>query len=565
MRKRLGQLLIEFKIITSEQLAEAMADQRRTGERLGSILIKKGYVTEEDLEYLLSRQLAVPAINLAKYQVPRELVELVSERFMKKNYVVPVERDEKTLTVAMANPQDYRVIDELRFMTGLRVAPVVSSMYGIKQKLRELFPKSEKWEDALDLKAQRELEIITPQEFQRTAEENLEDALESASEAPIVKIVNSVLLAALDKKATHVHIVPEESAVQVKLRVNSHLETLVTPPKEYAQNIVNRLKILSGMDILQRRLPQEGYFRVRSEDQFYDVDVATFPVRNGEQVVLTFQQPFSKEELRLENLGMTPEMLETYRRVISAERGLVLVVGPPDSGKTSTIYASLNALKSPHRVTFTYENPIKNRLADINQAEPNERAGLTFAQGLKALAKQDLDYLMVGEVPSTEVLSTVVEAALGRTLVFARMVFNNTLGVIPHVLEQGVAPFMLYSALAAVLGQRLVRRLCPECLESFDPPEPVKEELRRATGRENPHLYRAVGCRACGGTGYRGRIGVFELLVPDDEMRQLILGGASAQEIAAAARANGFRTLIEDGLTKAVDGMTTYEEVRGIK
>lgn len=565
MRKKLGQLLIEFKIITSEQLAEAMADQRRTGERLGSILIKKGYVTEEDLEYLLSRQLAVPAINLAKYQVPRELVNLVSERFMKKNYVVPVERDEKTLTVAMANPQDYRVIDELRFMTGLRVAPVVSSVYGIKQKLRELFPKSEKWEDALDLKAQRELEIITPQEFQRTAEENLEDALESASEAPIVKIVNSVLLAALDKKATHVHIVPEESAVQVKLRVNSHLETLVTPPKEYAQNIVNRLKILSGMDILQRRLPQEGYFRVRSEDQFYDVDVATFPVRNGEQVVLTFQQPFSKEELRLENLGMTPEMLETYRRVISAERGLVLVVGPPDSGKTSTIYASLNALKSPHRVTFTYENPIKNRLADINQAEPNERAGLTFAQGLKALVKQDLDYLMVGEVPSTEVLSTVVEAALGRTLVFARMVFNNTLGVVPHVLEQGVAPFMLYSALAAVLGQRLVRRLCPECLESFDPPEPVKEELRRATGRENPHLYRAVGCRACGGTGYRGRIGVFELLVPDDEMRQLILGGASAQELAAAARANGFRTLIEDGLAKAVDGMTTYEEVRSIK
>ncbi|RMG88821.1 MAG: GspE/PulE family protein [Candidatus Dadabacteria bacterium] len=565
MRKKLGQLLIEFKIITSEQLAEAMADQRRTGERLGSILIKKGYVTEEDLEYLLSRQLAVPAINLSKYQVPRELVELVSERFMKKNYVVPVERDEKTLTVAMANPQDYRVIDELRFMTGLRVAPVVSSMYGIKQKLRELFPKSEKWEDALDLKAQRELEIITPQEFQRAVEENLEDALESASEAPIVKIVNSVLLAALDKKATHVHIVPEESAVQVKLRVNSHLETLVTPPKEYAQNIVNRLKILSGMDILQRRLPQEGYFRVRSEDQFYDVDVATFPVRNGEQVVLTFQQPFSKEELRLENLGMTPEMLETYRRVIAAERGLVLVVGPPDSGKTSTIYASLNALKSPHRVTFTYENPIKNRLADINQAEPNERAGLTFAQGLKSLVKQDLDYLMVGEVPTTEVLSTVVEAALGRTLVFARMVFNNTLGVVPHVLEQGVAPFMLYSALAAVLGQRLVRRLCPECLESFDPPEPVKEELRRATGRENPHLYRAVGCRACGGTGYRGRIGVFELLVPDDEMRQLILGGASAQELAEAARANGFRTLIEDGLTKAVDGMTTYEEVRSIK
>jgi len=470
---------------------------------------------------------------------------------------------DKTLTLAMANPHDYRVIDELRFMTGHRIAPVVSSVYGIKKKIRDLFPASGKWEEALDLKTQRELEIITPQ-FQMR-EENLEEVLESASDAPIVKIVNSVILAALDRKATHVHVVPREDAVEIKLRVNGVLDTLVTPPKEYTQNLVNRLKILGGMDILQRRVPLAGYFRARSEDQFYDIDVGTFPVLNGEQVVLTFQQPFSKEELRLENLGMTSEMLEAYRSVLKAQRGLILFIGPPDSGKTSTIYATLNELKSPEKSTFTYENPIKNRLTDINQAEPNERAGLSYVQGLKSLVKQDIDYLMVGEVTGSEVLETAVETALGKTLVLARMVFNNTVGTIPRVLEQGIPPFMLYSALTGIVGQRLVRRLCADCLESFGPPEPVKEELRALTGKENPHLYRAIGCRRCRMTGYRGRIGVFELLIPDDQVRNLVLSRAPQGEIEKALYSNGFRTLVQDGLTKAVEGMTTYEEVRAIK
>jgi type IV pilus assembly protein PilB len=563
MSKKIGELLLEYKIVGAEQLAEAMTDQKKTGERLGSVLIRKGFVTVEDLEYLLSRQHSVPAINLQKYCPTKDVVELVPEKFMKKNFVLPLEVHDKQLTVAMANPHDYRVIDELRFMTGLRVAPVVSSVYGIKRKLKDIFPTSTKWEEALDLRSQRDLEIISPQG--PVAEENLEEVIESASEAPIVKIVNSVVLAALDKKATHVHVQPREDSVEIRLRVNGALETLVTPPKEYAQNLVNRLKILGGMDILKRRVPLEGYFRVRSEDQFYDIDVATFPVLNGEQVVLTFQQPFSKEELRVENLGMAPEMMDRFREIVRAPRGLVLVLGPPDSGKTSTIYAALNYLKSPARATFTYENPIKNRLSDIDQAEPNERAGVSYGQGLKSLIRQDIDCLMVGDVSDPEVLATAVEAALGKTLVLARVVFNHTLGSIPRMLEQGIPPFMLYSALSAVVGQRLVRRLCESCLESFDPPEPVKEELRRATGKEQPRLYRAVGCRKCGMTGYRGRIGVFELLVPDEAFRNLIVTAAPQEELETAARRLGFRTLLEDGLLKAVEGMTTYEEVRGIK
>lgn len=563
MAKKIGELLLEYKLVAPDQLAEAGVEQKKTGERLGSILIRKGYVTVEDLEYLLSRQQSVPAINLQKYCPAPATVSLVPEKFMKKYFVLPIEVQDKTLTVAMANPHDYRVIDELRFMTGLRVAPVVTSMFGIKKKLRDIFPATIKWEEALDLKAHRDLEIISPQAV--PVEENLEEVIESASEAPIVKIVNSVILAALDKQATHVHIVPGEEAVEVKLRVNGLLEALVTPPKEYSQNLVNRLKILGGMDILKRRVPLEGYFRVRSEDQFYDIDVKTFPVLNGEQVVLTFQQPFSKEELRLENLGMVPEMLESFRQVIQARRGLILVLGPPDSGKTSTIYATLNELKSPAKATVSYENPIKNRLSDINQAEPNERVGVSYAQGLKALVRHDVDCLMVGDVSAPDVLAIAVEAALGKTLVLARVIFNHTLGSIPRMLEQGIPPFMLYSALTAVVGQRLVRRLCTSCLESFDPPEPVKEELRRATGKENPLLYRAVGCRKCGMTGYRGRVGVFEILVPQDRLRNLIVAGAPQEELEAEARSAGFRTILEDGLVKAVEGMTTYEEVRGIK
>lgn len=563
MAKKIGELLLEHKLIGAEQLAEAATEQKKTGERLGSILIRKGYVTVEDLEYLLSRQQSVPAINLQKYSPTPDVVGLVPEKFMKKNFVLPLEVHEKTLTVAMANPHDYRTIDELRFMTGLRVAPVVTSMFGIKQKLRDIFPASTKWEEALDLRTQRDLEIISPQGT--GVEENLEEAIESASEAPIVKIVNSVVLAALDKKATHVHFIPGGDQVEVKLRVNGLLESLVTPPREYSQNLVNRLKILGGMDILKRRVPLEGYFRVRSEDQFYDIDVATFPVLNGEQVVLTFQQPFSKEDLRLENLGMSPRMLEQFRQVLQGPRGLVLVLGPPDSGKTSTIYAALNELKSPAKATVTYENPIKNRLSDINQAEPNERAGIGYGQGLKALLRHDIDYLMVGDVSDPEVLAVAVEAGLGKTLVFARMVFNHTVGSIPRILEQGIPPFMLYSALNAVVGQRLVRRLCTECLESFEPPEPIRDELRRATGKEHPRLYKAMGCRKCGMTGYRGRLGVFELLVPDDHLRSLIVRGAPQEELEPAARSIGFRTLLEDGLMKAAEGMTTYEEVRGIK
>jgi type IV pilus assembly protein PilB len=564
--KRIGELMLEHQLIDQASLDEAVAEQKRSGEHLGDILIKQGHVTVEDFEYLLSRQLTTPTINLEKYKIGPEVAALIPEEFMRKNFVIPVSADEHSITVAMANPQDFRITDDLRFITGLRVASVVSSMYGIKRKLHELFPTSDKWEEAIEEnEVERSLEIFSGKQTMDSREENLEEAIQSASGAPTVKFVNSVLLAALDKRATHVHFSPSSEGVEVRLRISNKLLTIAKRPREHAQNLVNRLKILGGMDIIKRRTPQEGYFRVRSEDTFYDIDVATFPVKEGEQVVLTFQQPFSKEALKLENLGMSPDVLDQYKKIISAERGIILFVGPPDSGKTSSIYATLNKLKNPERATVTYENPIKNKLLDITQAAPNERAGMSYSGGLKALLKQNIDYLMIGEMTSEYVIVTAIEASLGKTFVFARMTYTHTAGTIPRILDQGVPPFMLYSSLTAIIGQRLVRRLCSSCMEAFEPPETIAEELKAATGKAKPRLYRATGCAKCSMTGYKGRIGIFEFLLPDAEIRDLILKRASQLEIEDHLNKTGHRTLIQDGLMKAVEGLTTYEEVKTIK
>ncbi|MBI5439588.1 MAG: type II/IV secretion system protein [Deltaproteobacteria bacterium] len=563
MAKRIGELLVEARVLAPERLAEAVAEQEKTGERLGSILIRRGFVAVEDLEAVLSRQHSVATISLEKYAVAPNVVKLVPQKFMRKNHVVPLEVHERVLTVAMANPHDYRLVDELRFMTGMRVAPVVSSVHSITAKIRELFPSSAGLEEALEVKSQKDLEIITAEAASK--ETNLEEAVESASEAPVVRMVDAIVLAAVSNGATHVHLTPREDGIDVRLRVNGMLQPLVSPPKEIAQNVVNRIKVLAGIDILQHRVPSGGFFRVRSENQFYDIDVSTFPMTHREQVVLAFQQPFSKEKLRLENLGMVPAMLERYRGILQLSRGLVIVVGPHGSGKTSTLYATLNELKSPGRATVTYENPIKNRLSGINQAEPNERAGVSYVDGVRALLRQDLDHLMIGDATTPEALTAAMDAALGRTLVFTRVIFHHTVGVVPMLVEQGVPLFSMYSALKAVLGQRLVRRLCTSCRELFEPPEPIKAELRQATGLPDPKLHRAVGCAKCDLTGYRGRVGVFELFVPDDPIRDLIVSGAPAERLQDAAWGAGLRSFLEDGLTKAAEGVTTYAEVRGIQ
>ncbi len=558
-QKKIGELLLDLNILTLEELEKALEEQKRTGERLGTVLLKMKLLSEEDLDYLLSRQLNVPSINLENYNPSPDLLSLIPEKIIKKYKVLPIQLDGNTLTVATANPKDLILLDDLAYVTGYKIAPVVTAISSLERKIQELFEKPVTWEEALKVEQAEEIEFIKGD--QGIKEEDLEEALQSAEEAPVIKLVNAIVLAAIDEEATHIHFEPREDQYEIFIRVDGKLKQLVKPPANLQQNIINRIKILSSIDILKRFVPSEGYFRAKARGKYYDIDVATMPSLHGERMVLTFQQPFAKEELKLDKLGFSPQMLHNYKRLITANRGFIMVTGPSDSGKSSTIYASLNYLKSPEKSIFTYERTIKNKLPGITQGEPNEKAGYSYEKGLQALLKQDVDVLMVGEMLTRDAILPVLHAALSKTLVFGRFLSNDTLGAITMMLEMDVPPFMLYSSLIAILGQRLVRRLCQNCIEEYDPPDEIAEEIARLTGNRSPKLFRSKGCPACSLTGYSHRIGLFEFIVPNKELRDAILARASLNDLKEIAKSIKYTTFREDGLIKASEGLTSYEEV----
>ncbi len=558
-KQKIGELLIDLNILSPEDLEKALEEQKRTGERLGATLLKMELLSEEDLDYLLGRQLNIPAINMENYSPSPELLATIPEKIIKKHLVLPVSLDGKTLTVATPNPRDLVLMDDLAYITGLKIAPVVTSITSIKRKIEELFQKPVSWEETLKVNETEDLEIIKAD--QGIMEEDLEDALQSAEEAPVIKLVNAVILAAIEQEATHIHIEPHEDCYEIYLRVDGKLKLLVKPPANLQMNIVNRLKILSSIDILKRFVPAEGYFRAKSKGRYYDIDAATIPSLHGERMVLTFQQPFSKEELQLDKLGFTPETMKTFKELLSNKRGFILVTGPADSGKSSTIYAALNYLKSPERSIFTFERTVKNKLVGINQGQPNEKFGYSYEKGLQSLLRQDMDVLMVGELMTREAVVSALHASLSKTLVLGRFLCNDTIGAISLLLDMDVPPFMLFSSLTAVIGQRLIRRLCQECMEDYEPPRELAEEITALTGAERPRLFRSRGCPACSLTGYNHRIGLFEVVIPSKELREAILAKTPPSELKEIAARQQYRTFRQDGLIKATEGLTSYEEV----
>lgn len=558
-RQKIGELLTSLGIVSQENLAAAMERQKKTGKRLGATLLEMNLLAPEDLEYLLGRQLNLPSINLANYSPSPELLNLIPEAFMRKNLVLPVQLENKVLTVAMANPRDLLLIDDLSYMTSYRIAPVVTGIRSLETKIEQLFDRPVDWEKTIQQEKETDIEILEADQGIR--DEDLEEALQSAEEAPVIRLVNGIILAALDKGATHIHVEPRETDIEIFLRVDGKLKLLIKPPAKYRTHIVNRVKIISSIDVLKRFVPSEGYFRAKTGGKYYDINVSTIPSLHGERIVLAFQQPFSKEELRLEKLGFLPESLENFKRLITRPRGFIVVSGPADSGKSSTIYAALNHLKRPERALFTYERTIKNKLAGINQGQPNEKVGYSYERGLQALLKQDMDVLMVGELLTREAVVSALHASLTKTLVMGRMLSSNTLGTVLVMLEMGVPSFMVYSSLTAIVGQRLIRRLCQKCIEDYAPPGELADEIRALTGKMAPKLFRGKGCPDCGHTGYSGRIGLYEMVEPDLEFRDAILAGADANALKHAARSIHYRDFRQEGMIKAAEGLTSYEEV----
>lgn len=558
-RQRIGELLLELNILTQQQLDKALKEQKRTGERLGTVLLRMNLISEEDIDYLLGRQLNIPSINLESYTPSQELLTIIPEKIIKKYLVLPISVEGKTLTVATAKPKDLSLLDDLTYVTGYKIAPLVTAISSLERKIKELFDKPVSWEDVLNIRETGDLEII--QSEQGIREEDLEKAIQSAEETLVVRLVNAVILAAIEQKATHIHIEPKEDFFEINIRVDGKMKLLFKPPLNLKQNIINRLKIMSSMDILKRLVPCEGYLRARSGGKYYDIDIATIPSLYGERMVLTFQQPFSKEELKLEKLGFTSETLTSFKKLLLNTKGFILVTGPSDSGKSSTIYAALNHLKSPDRVIFTYERTIKNKLVGINQGQPNEKAGYSYEKGLQSLLRQDVDVLMVAEMMTRETIFAALLASLSKTLVLGRFLSNDTVGAISLISDMDVPLFMLFSSLTAILGQRLIRRLCQECVEDYEPPQELADEIKALTGIPNPRLFRGKGCTVCGLTGYAGRIGLFELVIPSREFREAIMAKAHLSELKKIAERTKYRTFREDGLIKAAEGLTSYEEV----
>lgn len=547
-KKLFGELLLETGIVTAEQLAKGLERQRKTGERLGRALIALG-VREEQIAETLARQLSIPFINLHQQGVDPAAAALLPEALARKYSVVPVKRNGSRLMLAMADPLDIVALDDVSIATGCGVSPLITTMSEIKAAIERVYGIREHARGIIE-------EIAPPRP---AAEEEAEAA--DRSDAPVIRLADLILTQGVNDRASDVHIEPAEGEVRVRYRIDGVLHTVMTVPKQVYTPLVARFKVMGRMNVAEHRVPQDGSFQFTAGSRAVDFRVSTIPVLYGERVALRILDK-SQAILTLPQLGMDAETLARYEQLIRLPYGIILVSGPTGSGKTTTLVSSISLLNALDRNILTVEDPVEYQIPGVSQMEVNIRAGLTFANALRSLVRQDPDILMVGEIRDTETAEIATHASLTGHLVFSTIHTNDAASVVTRLLDMNVEPFLVASSLAGALAQRLVRVLCPDCRRAATPLPEAEAEIRRAVGESAPITsYEPVGCVHCRYTGYRGRTGIFELLTVTGRLRPLIVRHASAEELLVAARSDGMRTMRENGLRKVADGITTLEEV----
>jgi general secretion pathway protein E len=546
----------EKKGIQPEELETFMGAQK--GKPLGSILVEKGVVTEEELLFGLSDQLHVPYVqNLDAQGLDPHLVSKVPIAFSKKYKVVPVKMDEGVLTVATVDPLQYEPLDDLRLILGAREMRVVLSSE------REVFQAiSRFYEQGTD----------TPEEMIQTMDaetsdrllhelEETEDLLDVSDEAPVIKLVNLILFQAVKERASDIHIEPFQMELKVRYRIDGLLYHRFNPPKKYQPAIVSRLKVMAKLDIAEKRLPQDGRIPIKIADKDIDIRVSIIPTHFGERVVLRLLDK-SNVLLGMEEIGLSTEQLKSLDDLIHRSNGILLVTGPTGSGKTTTLYSALNRINSPDKNIITIEDPVEYQLLGIGQIQVNPKIGLTFAHGLRSVLRHDPDVILVGEIRDRETAEIAIQAALTGHLVFSTLHTNDAGGAVTRLIDMGVEPFLVASVVRAIIAQRLIRVICPECKEGFTPSPRALEELGISPVQlDRQTIYRGKGCPACSETGYRGRSGIYEMLIISDSIRPLIMEKADSTTISRQAIREGMRTLREDGARKVMAGLTTLEEV----
>jgi type IV pilus assembly protein PilB len=558
MSARLGELLLRANLITRGQLDQAVAQQKVDGGRLGAILTTLGLVTEEDVSRCLGEQYGLPHIDLDTQTIKPEVTRLLHTSIVQKYLVVPVAKRGTTLTMAMADPTNVLAVDDIKFMTGLKVDLVVATEGAIRRAIDRYYDSSESLQNVMASLEDAGMEVMEDQEDPNL---NFSDLKQAVEDAPVVKLVNVILAEAIKKGASDIHAEPYEKVFRVRFRIDGVLYEVMTPPMSLKNAIISRLKIMASLDISERRLPQDGRMKVKYKGREVDFRVSTLPTLFGEKVVMRLLDK-SNLKLDLSKLGFGPKALADFEAAIRAPYGMLLVTGPTGSGKTTTLYSALDRLNQPETNIMTAEDPVEFNLRGINQVQIREGIGLTFAAALRSFLRQDPDVIMVGEIRDAETAEIAVKAALTGHLVLSTLHTNDAPSAVTRLLNMGIEPFLVASSVLAILAQRLLRRICVQCKTPVTvQPHALIDIGLTPEEAASITCYKGVGCEACSGTGYKGRIAIYEVMVLSPELRDMVLSGASAIEIKRGAIQQGMQTLRVSGLQKLQEGITTVEEV----
>lgn len=568
--ERLKSFVLDAELVSQEQIDRAIEESVKTGKTLGEVLVEQKLVSSDQLRQLFSYILGVPFVNIEKELIPKDILQIVPEPIAKKYKIVAYKKTGTELKIAMLNPEDIQTIDFIRKKTGLKISPCITTEKGIENALKQ-------YKQSLKAEFGDIIEKNAPGVSQ-------EDSLEKvAQEMPVIRIVEALLKHAIIQDASDIHIEPDEKEVRIRYRIDGMLHDAMALPKSVLAGIVARIKILSNLKLDEHRLPQDGRFKIEQDDRRIAFRVSILPVYAGEKIVMRLLDEGSKG-LTLEAMGLWGDQLEKIHRAIKKPNGMILVTGPTGSGKTTTLYTIMDILNTPKVNISTVEDPIEYKMSRINQTQVNAPIGLTFSQGLRALLRQDPDIIMVGEIRDKETMEIAIHSAMTGHLVLSTLHTNSAAGTIPRLIDMGAEPFLIASTVNVVMAQRLVRKLCSDCRQSFA----LDAELLKSLGSEvdldhilsiaaqnnfidkeaaaakdwsKINFYRSVGCQRCSNEGYKGRVGIYEVMEMSEDIAKMVSAKADSNEIENKAREDGMMKMLEDGMVKALQGTTSIEEI----
>jgi type II secretion system protein E len=556
-KELIGQLLIKEGKISEEVLEQALREQEKTGEHLGDILIRLGYITRKEILQALSLRLNLPYIELSKEDIDPKVIAKVPAKFVYHHKLIPLKEEKGVLTVAVGNPLNIHALDDLRLLLGCKVSAVISNQEDIMDAIKEHYGVGAETVEKMVEESKADLEIV---ESEDKESEDLEDM---SSDASVIKFVNQIILEAFRDGATDIHIEPFEERLRIRYRIDGLLHETSIPPtiKQFQSAIISRIKVMANLNVAEKRVPQDGRIKLKISNREVDLRISTVPTLHGESVDMRILDK-SKFTFGLEQLGLEKESLKKFISLVSRPHGIILVTGPTGCGKTTTLYASLSRINSIEKNIITIEDPIEYNMEGINQIQVKPEIALTFTNGLRSILRQDPDIIMVGEIRDYETAEIAIRAALTGHLVFSTLHTNDASGAVTRLLDMNVEPYLVSSSVEGVLAQRLVRTICSHCKESYEvDANSLREMGFPAEQIPKLTLYRGKGCPECKDTGYKGRTGIFELFLVAEEVKPLILEKVSTERIKEKARALGMKTLKEDGWEKARAGITTVEEV----